>query len=466
MASWDVIEVGRDYFKVGVYNLEKAFSSSNYNAIVLTGTDYGTDCVSVGDIKYFLPPYSDSAKSFETSLSANPDTTYTLYCYAWVNDSADADPYYKIGGRITFTTMSGSSALSAPNEPELVYRFQQFDDYPDAYIKLSGMTESDAAYYVQSKAKYGSGEVSEFSITRDSSVKTEKLSEISNANEFCTTYMLRLGAVNETTGESAWSGWTELTTPPSRRAASDTLSFSRKGSVITIKAKAYPIEYDFTYLFVKISSDVSEDIIIKIAKSDIEAEGSNLKTELKTSGYYTAYTTCAYLKDGTLIYAVTSDGNTYASANSIDYRRPELFEWKVKPESGAAASSTPYSDWNLLLRNANLVIKHFKGRDDITIPYNTELYGDMCGRDINILGSYEADIYGNPLNPPRGIAIRKDKTVYAWRYNALNYIICCLNNTDSETDVTNSNYADKFTSGKPLYARYLTALSDKLNAIT
>ena len=463
MASWDVIEVGSDYFKIGVYNLEKAFSDNNYKAVMLTAADYGTDCVTIGNVKFIIRSFNTTAKSFESTLSAEPDTTYTLYCYVLVNDSSDSDPYYKIGGRITFTTLSEESALTAPNEPELIYRFQTFDDYPDAYIKLSGMAESGVAYCVQSK-KYGSGEIFEYYVTGTSATKTEKLSELCNATGFCTTYMLRLGAVNEETGESAWSGWAEITTSPDNN--SFFLTAARVKKNIRISSTAHPITCTFSYYLATLTLNGDVKSAFKIYPADLNSEESYMDIGISETGEYQFRYYTVYEKSGVQIYAVGGTGDKAYGSVTIDYRRPAYFEWEVLPTLGLATDKISRGQWNMLCINVRNVICGFKDRDDITIPYNETLYGTLGGRSAaDVLNTFDTDIKGNPITPPRGIKMSNDKTLYAWRYNALNYIICCENNSDSETDVTGENYDDKFTSGKVVYARHLTALSDKLNKI-
>ena len=169
-----------------------------------------------------------------------------------------------------------------------------------------------------------------------------------------------------------------------------------------------------------------------------------------------------------VLYAVDENGNRATKSATVNYLRPDYFSWTVTPQTGVATVNVPNDDWNRLCQNVNAVVADFLGRgrspytenkDEIFLPNDSTLYGNLAGKSIY----YVLNFTESQSNV--GAKIDTDKTLYAWRYNAVNYILCCVNNSDSETDVTNADYAEHFAEGKPVYARYLTVLSDKVNGV-
>ena len=167
------------------------------------------------------------------------------------------------------------------------------------------------------------------------------------------------------------------------------------------------------------------------------------------------------------MYAADENCDRVTNTQTVSYLRPDYFGWTVTPQTGIATASVPSDDWNALCLNIYAVVSGYLGRgydayggsNEIFLPADESLYGNTAGRSISkVLTMTETAA-------TVGAKIDADKTLYAWRYNALNYILCCVNNSDSETDVTNADYAEHFAEGKPVYARYLTALSDKVNGV-
>lgn len=475
MAYWEILDIGSDYFKVGIRELEKPFVLDNYLKIVFTEENYGSSVTGsdfeTSDIKFWIAPAVD-AKSFTTTISGlSQNTRYQLYCYAQVNDGGVDNSYYRIPGKsngslynyLYFTTLVRQ--LAAPDEPSLYGKRFEYSGKPNAEILLSGMTESNARYIWQVEDT-STGVVYELSLdgyrgdNEDSMVL--ELSEIIDA-EFCTTYEMKLAVIDlsnlTNSNESATS---TLTTQPAKAALSgigvETIpgGYKHKGGAVTVYISSLSL-YEFSYAQIRVIKDGKAVGIYMLEK--IDGAKSSVTFDLPSVGNYTIELSVVYEIGASMLYAADSSGNTAVKNISVEYWRPDRFSWTTEPASGMSVASVPYSDWNVLCNNVLNTIYAYKGRDDITIPHDINLYGDMSGRGIfEVLSNTET-------TSKKGIKISSDKTLYAWRYNALNYIICCIENSDYETDVTNSDYSEHFSSGMPIYARYLTALSDKVNSI-
>lgn len=466
MAYWTVTNVTKNSFKANIYDLSSNFTSDNYIRLVYTSAYYGTRSVTMGNIK-FQTISGISAKTFSTTFyDLSPGTTYTLYCYAQVNDSADSNAYYLIknsssGNGITFVTDSEERQMTAPNAPTLSGNRYEGSRYPNAWIYLSGMTDISARFVWQCKDTV-TNEVYELELddVDGVSVQAKEISfqSIVTDPKFCRTYKMRLGSFdNDDESNYAWSGWATFTTQPTKKIMNYPVFLSRVGNKVKFRLKSYPLTYDFS--FFQINMTGSSVNIIKVNKEDIATSGQYVEIILPHTGTYTLTVSAAYETGSSVLYAVDDNGEKVTISQTFEYQRPSLFEWTVIPTTGVSTASVPSDDWNRLLQNIYAVVRGYMGREDIFIPDDTDLYGYMAStRAQNVLTSTET-------SSAPGAKIAIDKTLYARRYNAVNYILCCVNNSDSETDVTGENYTENFVSGKPIYARYLTALSDKVNGI-
>lgn len=466
MAYWTVTNVTKNSFKANIYNLSSNFTSDSYIRLVYTSAYYGTRSVTMGNIK-FQTISGISSKTFSTTFyDLSPGTTYTLYCYAQVNDSADDNAYYLIknssgGNGITFVTDSEVRQMTAPNEPTLSGNRFEGSSYPNAWIYLSGMTDISARFVWQCKDTV-TDEVYELELDDVDGVSAQakeiSFRSIVAAPDFCRTYKMRLGSFdNDDESNYAWSGWTDFTTQPTNRSLDD-ISVTRRGNKVTVSTSRLGL-YSFSYAIIKMDGSVIDTLEYTSGQSN------SLTVTLDGVGIYRFDITVVYRVGSTLLYAVDNNGDTFVKTVNISYQRPSKFTWTTTPSTGVAAASVPSGDWNRLCDNIDSVIRDYMGREDITIPNDSVLYGELSGANQSTVlkraeGKYILEIYFPP-----GAKIENDKTLYARRYNAVNYILCCVNNSDSETDVTGENYTENFVSGKPIYARYLTALSDKVNGI-
>lgn len=468
MAYWTVTNIGTNSFTANIYNLENNFTSDNYIRIVWTTKDYGTPSATIGNI--FRQELSGiAAKTFYTTFyNLSPGTTYTLYCYAQVNDSADGNKYYRInnnsgGAYISFVTDTEQRVMTAPNEPSLSGSRFEGSKGPNAWIYLSGMTDINARFVWQGES-LDNGE--NFELELDDvdgvNVTAKELtfqSLVTNPN-FCKSYRMRLGSIDaDDESNQAWSGWATFTTQPSNKAL-DSLSVSRHGNKVTVKTSALSL-YEYTYAEIKKDGSI-------VGLLEYTSNGSNsLVVDLNGDGIYRFDISVVYRVGSSLLYAVDENGKKAIKTVNISYQRPSKFNWMSghEPATGTAAANVLSGDWNRLCNNIYNVVTDYMGRDDITIPFDSDRYGNLSGVDGGTVLARTENGYNLGMFIGVGAKIDTDKTLYAWRYNAVNYILCCVNNSDSETDVTNADYAEHFAEGKPVYARYLTALSDKVNGI-
>lgn len=479
MAHWNVTDIGTDRFTAWVYNLEKNFTSDNYIRIVWTTKDYGTPSATIGNI--FRQELSGIASTYfhTTFYNLSPGTTYKLYCYAQVNDPSDKTPYYRIKSSKTdkayniFTTLEEQRTMTAPNEPSLdSNRIETASHRPAARIKLSGMTDKNANFVWRVKDT-ADNTISEFEFDdvgggTDSERTVSFLSYMTEA-KFCRMYKMQLGAIDKSdSSNQAWSGWSAFTTQPTNILLNHYPNITgRFGNKVRIKFNLPSDEY--SYYQVEITGNGTEyKSISRINKSDV-TQGALFEFTLPQTGIYTITVAVAYAVGNTALYAVDENGNRAEISQTVSYMRPDYFGWTVTPQTGVATANVPSDDWNRLCQNVYAVVCGYLGRKDdpygvhnndrILLPNDEALYGALAGlKADNALTKAETAA-------TVGAKIDTDKTLYAWRYNAVNYILCCVNNSDSETDVTNADYAEHFAEGEPVYARYLTALSDKVNGI-
>lgn len=475
MAYWTVTNVTKNSFKANIYDLSSNFTSDNYIRLVYTSAYYGTRSVTMGNIK-FQTISGISAKTFSTTFyDLSPGTTYTLYCYAQVNDSADSNAYYLIknsssGNGITFVTDSEERQMTAPNAPTLSGNRYEGSRYPNAWIYLSGMTDISARFVWQCKDTV-TNEVYELELddVDGVSVQAKEISfqSIVTDPKFCRTYKMRLGSIDSDDNSNyAWSGWSTFTTQPSNRLMNYPKFISRVGNKARIRFSTVPA-YDYSYYQTEITNNASGNKAISMINKDDVTQGGICEFILSQTGTYTITVAAAYSTGSAVLYAADENGDRVTNTQTVSYLRPDYFGWTVTPQTGIATASVPSDDWNALCLNIYAVVSGYLGRgydayggsNEIFLPADESLYGNTAGRSISkVLTMTETAA-------TVGAKIDADKTLYAWRYNALNYILCCVNNSDSETDVTNADYAEHFAEGKPVYARYLTALSDKVNGV-
>ncbi len=488
MAYWEILDVGSDYFKVGIRELEKPFNSDNYIRIVFTREwcNEAPTSARLTEADVFLCIFSGiDANSFETIIDGSkypykavePNTEYDLYCYAQVNDANDNNKYYIIrlqDGETNFIrckTRPASYPTPTPDEPSLTKRYEWDTTAPSAMFLCTNLTNKNAGYIFQARNVY-SGDIYQAAFMAyhdpdliDDSGKFEMtLTDFlgDNSPEYCTEYELRVGAVwlDDNLYESKilsdydanWSGWATYTTQPSR-ALLNHIDVSLDVRNIKVSTMISILPYEYSHIWVWVNG---------VLKAQMNANDISASIALDAPGEYEVDVSASYTAGSAEVFCTKRDGSRAYLNTTIYYEeaiRPDRFSWTTEPASGISVASVPYSDWNALCANVLSVIRTYKGRGDITIPNDINLYGDMSGRGIfEVLSNTET-------TSKKGIKISSDKTLYAWRYNALNYIICCVENSDYETDVTNSDYSEHFSSGMPVYARYLTALSDKVNSI-
>ncbi len=478
MAHWNVTDIGTNSFTAWVYSLQNNFTSDNYVRIVWTTKDYGASSATIGNI--FRQELSGIAATYfhTTFYDLSPGTTYKLYCYAQVSDRADLTPYHLIKSSKTdkayniFTTLEEQRTMTAPNEPSLdSNRVETTSNRPAARIKLSGMTDENANFIWQVKDTV-TGTTSEFEFDdvsggSDSERAVSFLTYIPEA-KFCRKYEMRLGSIDKNDSSNrAWSDWSTFTTQPTNILLRYPVFVGRFCNRARIRFNAPSDEY--SYYQVEIAeSGTGNKTISTINKSDV-TQGALFEFNLSRTGIYTITVSVAYVTGtNAVLYAVDENGNRATKSATVNYLRPDYFSWTVTPQTGVATVNVPSDDWNRLCQNVNAVVADFLGRgrspyteskDEIFLPNDSTLYGNLAGKSIY----YVLNFTESQSNV--GAKIDTDKTLYAWRYNALNYILCCVNNSDSETDVTNSDYAEHFAEGEPVYARYLTALSDKVNGV-
>lgn len=474
MAYWTVTNIGTNTFTANIYNLENNFTSDNYLRMVWASRDYGNVSTTMGNIVVWIGA-NTPAKTFSTKFEGlSPGTAYILYCYAQVNDGK----YYRInnnsgGAYISFVTDTEQRVMTAPNEPSLdSNRIETASHRPAARIKLSGMTDKNANFVWRVKDT-ADNTISEFEFDdvgggTDSERTVSFLSYMTEA-KFCRTYKMQLGAIDKSdSSNQAWSGWSAFTTQPTNILLNHYPNITgRFGNKVRIKFNLPSDEY--SYYQVEITGNGTEyKSISRINKSDV-TQGALFEFTLPQTGIYTITVAVAYAVGNTALYAVDENGNRAEISQTVSYMRPDYFGWTVTPQTGVATANVPSDDWNRLCQNVYAVVCGYLGRKDdpygvhnndrILLPNDEALYGALAGlKADNALTKAETAA-------TVGAKIDTDKTLYAWRYNAVNYILCCVNNSDSETDVTNADYAEHFAEGEPVYARYLTALSDKVNGV-
>lgn len=464
MAYWTVTNIGTNSFTANIYNLENNFTSDNYLRMVWASRDYGNVSTTMGNIVVWIGA-NTPAKTFSTKFEGlSPGTAYILYCYAQVNDGK----YYRInnnsgGAYISFVTDTEQRVMTAPNEPSLSGSRFEGSKGPNAWIYLSGMTDINARFVWQGES-LDNGE--KFELELDDvdgvNVTAKELtfqSLVTNPN-FCKSYRMRLGSIDaDDDSNYAWSGWATFTTQPSNKAL-DSLSVSRHGNKATVKTSALGL-YEYTYAEIKKDGSI-------VGLLEYTSNGSNsLNVDLSGDGIYRFDISVVYRAGSSLLYAVDENGKKAIKTVNISYQRPSKFNWTSghEPATGTAAANVLSRDWNRLCANIYNVVTDYMGRDDITIPFDSDRYGNLSGVNGGTVLARTENGYNLGMFIGVGAKIDTDKTLYAWRYNAVNYILCCVNNSDSETDVTNSDYAEHFAEGKPVYARYLTALGDKVNGV-
>lgn len=492
MAYWTVTNIGTNSFTANIYNLENNFTSDNYLGIWFLkkylGEKNGTSVLNSFEyVRAVITVSSNGSVGSGKNISGEPavlgdpltsGTTYKLYCYAQVSDQNDNTPLYLIknssgGNFIEFTTLAEQKVMTAPNEPLLAgKRFQTSgSNYPNAYIKLSGMNGIGARFVWQGEDAV-SGEKFELELDDVDGVnvtsKEITFQSLVSTPKFCRTYRMRLGSIDaDDNSNYAWSGWSTFTTQPTNILLRYPVFVGRFGNRARIRFNAPSDEY--SYYQVEIAeSGTGNKTISTINKSDV-TQGALFEFNLSRTGIYTITVSVAYVTGtNAVLYAVDENGNRATKSATVNYLRPDYFSWTVTPQTGIATASVPNDDWNRLCQNVNAVVADFLGRgrspytenkDEIFLPNDSTLYGNLAGKSIY----YVLNFTESQSNV--GAKIDADKTLYAWRYNAVNYILCCVNNSDSETDVTNADYAEHFAEGKPVYARYLTALSDKVNGV-
>lgn len=484
MAYWTVTNIGTNSFTANIYNLENNFTSDNYLGIWFLkkylGEKNGTSVLNSFEyVRAVITVSSNGSVGSGKNISGEPavlgdpltsGTTYKLYCYAQVSDQNDNTPLYLIknssgGNFIEFTTLAEQKVMTAPNEPLLAgKRFQTSgSNYPNAYIKLSGMNGIGARFVWQGEDAV-SGEKFELELDDVDGVnvtsKEITFQSLVSTPKFCRTYRMRLGSIDSDDNSNyAWSGWSTFTTQPSNKAL-DSLSVSRHGNKVTVKTSALGL-YEYTYAEIKKDGSI-------VGLLEYTSNGSNsLNVDLSGDGIYRFDISVVYRAGSSLLYAVDENGKKAIKTVNISYQRPSKFNWTSghEPATGTAAANVLSRDWNRLCANIYNVVTDYMGRDDITIPFDSDRYGNLSGVNGGTVLARTENGYNLGMFIGVGAKIDTDKTLYAWRYNAVNYILCCVNNSDSETDVTNSDYAEHFAEGKPVYARYLTALGDKVNGI-
>lgn len=491
MAYWTVTNIGTNSFTANIYNLENNFTSDNYLGIWFLkkylGEKNGTSVLNSFEyVRAVITVSSNGSVGSGKNISGEPavlgdpltsGTTYKLYCYAQVSDQNDNTPLYLIknssgGNFIEFTTLAEQKVMTAPNEPSLdSNRVETTSNRPAARIKLSGMTDENANFIWQVKDTV-TGTTSEFEFDdvsggTDSERAVSFLTYIPEA-KFCRKYEMRLGSIDKNDSSNrAWSDWSTFTTQPTNILLRYPVFVGRFCNRARIRFNAPSDEY--SYYQVEIAeSGTGNKTISTINKSDV-TQGALFEFNLSRTGIYTITVSVAYVTGtNAVLYAVDENGNRATKSATVNYLRPDYFSWTVTPQTGVATVNVPNDDWNRLCQNVNAVVADFLGRgrspytenkDEIFLPNDSTLYGNLAGKSIY----YVLNFTESQSNV--GAKIDADKTLYAWRYNALNYILCCVNNSDSETDVTNADYAEHFAEGKPVYARYLTALSDKVNGV-
>lgn len=491
MAYWTVTNIGTNSFTANIYNLENNFTSDNYLGIWFLkkylGEKNGTSVLNSFEyVRAVITVSSNGSAGSGKNISGEPavlgdpltsGTTYKLYCYAQVSDQNDNTPLYLIknssgGNFIEFTTLAEQKVMTAPNEPLLAgKRFQTSgSNYPNAYIKLSGMNGIGARFVWQGEDAV-SGEKFELELDDVDGVnvtsKEITFQSLVSTPKFCRTYRMRLGSIDaDDNSNYAWSGWSTFTTQPSNRLMNYPKFISRVGNKARIRFSTVPA-YDYSYYQTEITNNASGNKAISMINKDDVTQGGICEFILSQTGTYTITVAAAYSTGSAVLYAADENGDRVTNTQTVSYLRPDYFDWTVTPQTGIATASVPSDDWNALCLNIYAVVSGYLGRgydayggsNEIFLPADESLYGNTAGRSISkVLTMTETAA-------TVGAKIDTDKTLYAWRYNAVNYILCCVNNSDSETDVTNADYAEHFAEGKPVYARYLTVLSDKVNGV-
>lgn len=141
--------------------------------------------------------------------------------------------------------------------------------------------------------------------------------------------MLRLGAVNEETGESAWSGWAEITTSPNKN--SFFLTAARVKKNIRISSTAHPITCTFSYYLATLTLNGDVKSAFKIYLADLNIEGSYMDIGISETGEYQLRYYTVYEKSGVQIYAVGGTGDKAYGSVTIDYLPPLILSGRFFP---------------------------------------------------------------------------------------------------------------------------------------